>query len=268
MMINRWSRVQGRGRRGALAGAAVGAVLVLLWFAPVPEPVASGVLSLSEPVIVAVDRWSVGGILGALVADRRELIREREALRRELAARSGEVVSPATPDHRGLTARVIRRPGQSLTDRLLIDQGRDDGVAVGDVVSAAGFALGEVVATYAGSARVELYSNHGRSFVALLAHAQVGTSSATATPSYTAIRSAGLGGGGIRAFAPRSTPVAEGDLLYLSLDALRPVARVERVERDPIDPTLTLLALQPPVGRDLLFVQVTSPPEVLRDADL
>ncbi len=275
MMINLSYRARANrsfGRGLVAAGVVVGCALA--WLAPLPPSITTGVLGINEAIVRSADRPSPARIVGAMIADRSELVAENEALRRELAEhtlaeefasalvlvdakeREARTYAPAGT----LVARVMRTPSQSLSDRLVIDLGAREGIAAGDLVTYHGVALGEVVASYAGSARVELFSNHGRSFVALLAPT-VGTSTASSTDRSVAVRGEGVGGGMYRLTAPREVAVAVGDLVYLPLDRLHVVARVEAVERDPLEPTQTVFAHIPVALSSMLAVEVRPLPE-------
>ncbi len=158
------------------------------------------------------------GNLGSLFASKASLVRENDALKaqlshaevlladREALARENEDLKArlGREDAREVVlAGVIGRPPGIPYDTLLIDAGAEEGIAVGDVVSAGGgTAVGTITEVFATRARAALHSSPGTSYQALL----------RGSVEFTV---EGNGGGSFSGKIPSATPAAAGDTVLL-----------------------------------------------------
>lgn len=167
-----------------------GSFASLLWRAATPFVAARNALVGGE---VAQLQAEIASTTAAL-ADRDLLYRENLDLKARLLRN--------VADHRVL-AGVLQRPPATAYDTFIIDAGAASGIKVGDrVFASGGLALGEIVAVYATTARVSLYSSPGATYQASL----VGR---TGVP--VSLPLVGQGGGSFMAQVPAGTDVAVGE---------------------------------------------------------
>jgi len=143
---------------------------------------------------------------------------DREALYQEnldLKARLGRPgIAPAR-----ILGAVLLRPPATPYDTLVIDAGAEEGVALGDYVSAGGSALvGTVSEVYAHAARVQLFSAPGQKYNALLRGS-------------IPLNIEGQGGGSMVAQVPSGTAVSAGDTALVPGIAGGLAARVTQVDK-------------------------------------
>ena len=153
----------------------------------------------------------------------------------------------------GVLASVLARPPETPYDTLVIDAGKDNGVSVGDSVSAGGTVfIGSVEEVYAKSARVVLYSAGGESHDALL------LSSKNASGEAVPVALSGQGAGSFVGEVPAGTAVSVGDMAVFPGLGERLVARVSAI--DPAEgASFKKVYLQFPVNIfTLRFVEVHS----------
>ncbi len=143
---------------------------------------------------------------------------------------------------------VLLRPPATPYDTLVIDAGKAEGVALGDVVSAGGTTvIGTVSEVYARAARVTLYSAPGQKYDALLRGS-------------VPLAIEGQGGGSLQARLPAGTAVSVGDAALLPGIAGGISAHVSRIERGDGESFVTLYFSLPVDMFSLRFVEVWKQP--------
>jgi len=180
-------------------------VLILYWRAPL----SSFVLRLVSPAFVVRNSLHTSEVAAlqtalasttAALADRNALYQENQSLK-QLLNRS---------DARSeVLAGVIMRPPATPYDTLLIDAGKNQGVAVGALVYGGGtLVIGQVSEVFDTEARVTLLSAPGRDYDAEIAP--------TATPgSIIALPLVGQGGGSLMGQVPAGSTVKVGDSILV-----------------------------------------------------
>ena len=124
-----------------------------------------------------------------------------------------------------VVGEVIAKPGVLPYDLVLIDIGRDVGVAPGELVFAAGdVPIGTVAEATSHTAKVRLFSSSGEMHETL-----VGEHSLPAT-----LR--GSGGGAFTAELPRDSGLTPGALVFWPGPPVRAMGVIEKVEGDETDP--------------------------------
>jgi rod shape-determining protein MreC len=122
--------------------------------------VAAGIASVADAV-TEIDRLRVDN--AALLAENERLKNENaqsEEIRRENELLTGLLQLRAGFDYQTVAATVIARESSEFRRLVVLDQGTDDGIAVGDVAIAAGGALaGRVTEVTADSAKVVLLTD-------------------------------------------------------------------------------------------------------------
>ncbi|HEX2792661.1 MAG TPA: rod shape-determining protein MreC [Candidatus Paceibacterota bacterium] len=166
-----------------------------------------------------------------LIGERDRLLLENEALvqnNRMLAAKAADLErllgdrSDAGP---GILAGVLARPPVAPYDVLVVDQGSEDGVTAGSLVSGpGGVPVGTVEEALPGSSRVLLYSAPGRQ--------TEGWAGTVRTP----VRLEGIGGGIYRASIAQDAAVIVGDTVYVPGPGSIPIGSVTSVTYDPSSP--------------------------------
>lgn len=132
----------------------------------------------------------------ALAADREALRVENEELKRRLGRNVSET---------RILGAILQRPPASPYDTLVIDVGSQDGVVLGNYVSAGGSTrIGRVSQVYATASRVTLFSAPGEEHQALVL---ARTPEDTVLP----INVGGQGGGTLFAEVPAGSDVVVGD---------------------------------------------------------
>ena len=143
-------------------------------------------------------------------------------------------------------ARVVSAPPKTHYDTLLIAAGADDGVLVGDLVSAHGVLVGVVTEVSQHSAITELYSSPGHEL-----DARIGDSDAIVV-----VR--GVGGGSLEAYVPDSILVVPGDSVVDAKSGYV-FGSVARVTKRDIDTSAALtIVLAAPVS-SFSIVSLTHP---------
>jgi cell shape-determining protein MreC len=168
--------------RGAFAG--------LLWRAVAPLSAWSDSSASSQVEQLQMQLASTT----AMLADRDMLYQENLALKAALGRSANQPL---------LLAAVLMRPPETPYDTLMLDAGSDQGVVVGDQLSAGGeVVIGTVAQVYPTTARAVLYSAPGQSFSAVLTSGDAAGVPITVT---------GQGGGSMLATVPAGTPAVVGE---------------------------------------------------------
>lgn len=145
-----------------------------------------------------------------------------------------ELLGRMPPQTKGVLARVITKPNQSIYDTMLIDAGARDGIVVGKTVYALGtVALGKVTAVYADTALVTLFSASGN---------QIAGSVVSSGVSLTL---SGRGAGEYELRMPRDIRFVRGDVIVEQSTHAKILGVVESVEADSRDPFTTIRAKAP-----------------------
>lgn len=221
--------------------AALVALAVLILF--VVRLVAPGALtSLVSPL------WRAGSVATDTVGNtvslssRRELTDDRERLMREvdtlrtecatLAARAADLerlLGGRTERVGGVLAGVLARPPVSPYDVLVVDQGQNAGIAIGNYAfGPGGVPLGTVTSADARSARVTLYSTTD--------HVTEGWAGATRVP----VKLVGTGAGGFDAEVSGTAGIVLNDQVFAPGPGALPIGTVSEVVTDPSSPTVVL----------------------------
>lgn len=151
-------------------------------------------------------------------------------------------------DSRGsIAAAIISRPALSPFDTMLVDAGKNVGVAQGDVVTAGEVvALGEVAAVYDSRSLVRLYSSPGQG---------VGVLIGTSTERIEAT-ARGLGGGTFEVELPKGVVVSAGDPVVLPGLTERLFGIVGDVRSEASDAFVRVLFRSPVNINTLRLVQI------------
>lgn len=122
-------------------------------------------------------------------------------------------------------ASILDYGSLAVYDHVIINQGLDNGVNIGDTVFTSGsVTIGFINEVYSQSARVMLYSNVGQSISGIL------------YPHSEAMIAKGNGGGNFIIESPREINVEIGDIFYSLNQPNNIIAVVEHVDFDPRDP--------------------------------
>lgn len=154
---------------------------------------------------------------------------ENRALTKQLNAYSqlGDVAR-----NESVLAGVIVRPPQSAYDTLMIAVGSEGGANVGmEAFALGGTPIGVVTAVSADFSQVTLFSAPD-----VITNGWVGSKNVPLTI-------VGAGGGVLRASAPRSAEVKEGDVVSAPGPGMLPIGSVVRIDSDPRSPSVTLRIL-------------------------
>jgi cell shape-determining protein MreC len=180
--------------------------------------------------------------LRAALASSTNALADRNVLYQEnldLKARVGRDAGMQT-----ILAAVIMRPPGMPYDTLMIDAGSDQGVAVGDLVSASGTALvGQISAAYADASRVVLFSAPGQTYDGMLRGS-------------IPISVEGQGAGSLDAQVPAGTDAAVGDPVLLSSIAPGFASVVSHVDKESGQSFETLYLQLPVDPLTLSYVEV------------
>jgi cell shape-determining protein MreC len=153
---------------------------------------------------------------------RLETIRAIETENKELKSFLGRSISTTTTD--SILAVVLKRPPFTAYDELIIDIGKDRGLATDDQVYATGHILvGQISRVLSKSAIVTLYSSPNVKHEVL-----IGTTNVPAT-------AIGRGGGQYEAELPRNSSVKEGDFVTAPSLSDKPFAIVSGIVADPAE---------------------------------
>lgn len=196
---------------------------------------------------------SEASLLRAQVAELESKAADRELLYKEnidLKARLGRPAPLSKSAAGQVLAAVLLRPPAIPYDTLLIDAGKEQGIAEGNLVYAGGSLLiGRVSQTGVGEARVELFSAPGEKHDALLL-------SAAAPLSGIPMPLVGQGGGSFIAEMPANTLAAAGDYAVFPGIENSLLARVSRVNRREDEPLLSIYLHLPINPFELRYVEV------------
>ncbi len=156
-----------------------------------------------------------------------------------------EIFGRTTTIEKGLLAVVLAKPSQSPYDTLVIDQGANNAVSVGDKVFAYGnIPIGFIGEAYNSSSKVILYSQSKHITNVILSGSNI------------SIDLIGRGGQNFEATLPRDILIPVGTFASLpSLDNV-PVAVVSSVISDPRDPFQKILLTSPVNVQYLKYVEV------------
>lgn len=207
---------------------------------------------------------SGGGIFSAF-SSKASLAAEVAALKEQLASSSIELadrdllyaenlqlkerLGRHASSTRSLLATVIMRPPGTPYDTLMLDVGTDDGVAVGDLVSAGGSVyIGKISQAYPSASRATLFSAPGESHDALLLTA----SSSVSVP----FSLSGQGGASFTGEVPAGTAVEPGDSVLLPNLGVQFVAKVTAVDSSAERSFKTVYLELPVNPLSLRFVEV------------
>ncbi len=166
----------------------------------------------------------------------RSTLVEREAGLRELAALKEENVALKKQSLVGvketplLLALVLATPPRSPYDTVILDAGREKGVAVGDEALWDGVLVGEVSEVVAQTSTVSLFSTSGKKVSLVAIH------EGRSIP----LEAEGQGGGSFLARLPRDVPIAEGDQVHMSERPLAVFGEVTALKRDESDPFIAV----------------------------
>ncbi len=218
-------------------GVFIAFVFIVRFFFPVTFlAVSSPVLGLSNSASVGIAGFSNGFANGKALAEERDAL----TLQNETLAAQNDVLSAKIldlerllgtepPPVPGVVAGVLARPPESPYDTLIVAAGSNAGIAVGDVVLAAGgIRIGAVTSVAATAAQVTLLSSPGTATDAWLGAARA------------PITLTGAGGGSFSASVPRAASITVGDIVYIGGPGALPVAIVRGENGDPSSPTATL----------------------------
>lgn len=137
-------------------------------------------------------------------------------------------------NERVIPAAVLLRPPQTMYDTLIIDAGSDDGITKGMLVqSSEGVVLGTVITVFDTTATIELFSSYGRETVVHIGTEQI------------EMIAKGRGGGNFEAEAPRTIPIAKGDIVVLPGYSPKAFAVVEEILMRPSDAFQRILFKNP-----------------------
>lgn len=144
-----------------------------------------------------------------------------------------------------ITTRVIAKPSQSLYNSLIIDQGSNQGLRVGQVVTVQHtIGLGRISSVSSNTATVDLFSNPRFKGELVLKSQSI------------TLPAVGKGGGNFEIHIPREINVVDGDILGLPELPEIAVGVVKSIVFDSRDPFQTVLARVPVNIQELEFVEV------------
>lgn len=219
--------------------ATLGLAAVVLLFLILRAFLPGALVALGTPF------WLTGNALTAGAGDslsfftsKESLLKERDALREEAAAlyaKNAALEAQAADLARllgdradappGVLAAVLARPPVAPYDTLILDQGSDAGVSVGDrVAGPGGIPLGTIESVTKASSRALLYSAPGRETESWVGESRLPLSLS------------GEGSGAMTAVVAREAGVSVGDLVYVPGPGAVPIGTVVEVGSDPSSP--------------------------------
>jgi cell shape-determining protein MreC len=240
------------------------AVVVLSAVFALRQPFTNLLWWVGVPVLHARDAF-LGGSSGffASFASNRALVEENNQLRAALASTSVLLMdrellykenvelkskfNRIPPNITSTLVRILLRPPAVPYDTLVIDQGKNAGIKVGDLISPGGSVyIGTVREVYDTAARVVLFSSPGETYDAIL------MTHATTT---LAVSVSGQGGGSLVSEVPAATAVGVGDLVIFPGLVPEFAARVVAIKESRA--SFKTIYLQLPVSvSSLRFVEV------------
>lgn len=171
------------------------------------------------------------GDKGVLIEERDQLARDAAALYAKNAALEAQVadltrlLGDRTERGAGVLASVLARPPVAPYDTLILDQGSESGIAVGDrVLGPGGVPLGTIESVMGDSARALLYSTPARETESWVGESRI------------PMTLVGEGAGAMSAIVARESGVAVGDQVYVPGPGAVPIGHVVAVGSDPSSP--------------------------------
>ncbi|MDO8579828.1 MAG: rod shape-determining protein MreC [bacterium] len=202
--------------------------------------------------------------MGNLIKSKDSLARENERLAREIRADEislllFDVIKRENEELKSILGRkiegnlilaiVLVRPPVSPYDTLIIDRGKRDGLAVGNMVYAQGDVLiGEIAEIYDNRSKVTFFSTPGKK------------TNISFDNSNVRAEARGRGGGNFSASVPIDVEIKEGDIVIFSDIKPHIFGIVEKVIADSVDSFETILFRSPINIHDILFVEVKTSP--------
>lgn len=144
-----------------------------------------------------------------------------------------------------ITARVISKPSQSVYNRIIIDRGGKDGVAIGDKV---------IAGEYGYIATLDQVSENTASGTFLSSHFFKGH--AVIARLGITVPVEGKGSGNFELHVPRDLDVRDGDIMTLPGSPDIVFGIIKSIQFDERDPYQTVLARTPVNVQELKFVRV------------
>lgn len=142
-------------------------------------------------------------------------------------------------------AGILGKPSDSLFNSLILDQGSDDGISVGQLVTTQGtIGLGKISSVSAKTATVQLFSGPQFSGDLIMKNQNI------------TVPALGKGGGNFEIHIPREIKVVDGDILALPEYPNLAIGVVKSIQFDARDPFQTVLARTPINVQELRFVEV------------
>lgn len=222
------------------AGPAALALIVLaLLFFILRIFLPGALVALATPLWVSGNALTAGagntlsffGDKGALIEERNRLEADAAALYAKNAALEAQVadltrlLGKRTEAGPGVLAGVLSRSPVSPYDTLILDQGTEAGVAVGDrVLGPGGLPLGTIESVAKHSARALLYSTPARETESWVGESRI------------PLTLIGEGAGAMSAIVAREAGVVEGDQVYVPGPGAVPLGVVVAVGSDPSSP--------------------------------
>lgn len=159
-------------------------------------------------------------------------------------------------------AAILAKPNQSSYDTLLIDQGEENGIKLGNRVFASGnIPIGYIAEIYPKTAKVVLFSNSGETTqVVIMKKPEIAADgsllSGTSTSANVFLEIVGRGGGNFEMILPRDFKLSKGDQAVLP--GIKPylVGVVETTISDARDSFQKALLVAPVNIQGLKFVEV------------
>lgn len=238
-------------RTRILLGVLFFLILTLILFKPaVPSFVTSSVHWIATPLLATTPMLSgvTDGVSSIFHSKQSLLLRieelEQKVLEDELKSKTAEVIEQNYETLGALMARslnehiiagsVLLRPPQTTYDTLILDVGSANGVKKDMLVqSSEGVVLGTVVNVFDTTSVIELFSSHGRETVVHIGKEQI------------EMIAKGRGGGNFEAEAPRTIPIAKGDIVVLPGFSPKTFAVVEEIIMRPSDAFQRILFKNP-----------------------
>jgi len=198
-------------------------------------------LSVRSKQVLVADRER----LARELEDARALLLDRELLRDENRALARQLGRPERETRRVVGA-VLSTPPRSPYDTAVIDVGRNDGVAVGDIALSGSAVLGVVSKVYGPTSIVEFFSTASRKTSVSIAHQGL------AIPA----EAVGQGAGAFLAVLPKAVEMSVGDMVTLSGFTSGLFAVVDSVESSATDSFQRVRFKNPVSPYTLRFVEV------------
>ncbi len=161
----------------------------------------------------------------ALINENQTLIQKTASLEALLGSATDETAKRAGE----ILAGVVARPPESPYDVLVLAQGSQAGVAIGqEAYGAGGVPIGVVSSVTSDFSRVTLFSSWGMDV-----HGWIGSATLPLTIQ-------GVGGGSLIASISRAANIAVGDIVSVPGPGALPIGKVVRIDSDPSSPSVVL----------------------------